>query len=164
MPSSGGFEAPQGVTRHPTTTSRNSRSHTLPIDNKGTIIQSSVDRHSMASRCELSMTKSRPEHLHGTLDLLILQTLAEGPMHGWAISRQIRDISGEVLAVNQGSLYPALYRLENRGWISASWGVSETGRRAKFYSLEPVGSEQLAIEEQQWRAFYMAVNRVLRIV
>ena len=110
------------------------------------------------------MGKDRPDHLHGTLDLLILQSLAEGPLHGWAISRHIRDVSKDVLAVNQGSLYPALYRLEKRGWISASWGISEKGRKAKFYSLEPVGTERLAVEEQHWRAFYMAVNRVLDIV
>lgn len=110
------------------------------------------------------MGKSKPDLLHGTLDLLILQSLADGPMHGWAISRHIRDTSDSVLEVNQGSLYPALYRLEKRGWVSASWGVSEKGRRAKFYSLDSEGSERLAMEEEHWRAFYLAVNRVLRIV
>ena len=110
------------------------------------------------------MGKSRSDHLHGTLDLLILQSLKEGPLHGWAISRHIRDVSEDVLEVNQGSLYPALYRLEKRGWISASWGVSETGRRAKFYSLDPAGQERLEVEEEHWRAFYLAVNRVLKIV
>ena len=109
------------------------------------------------------MGKARPDLLHGTLDLLIMQSLADGPMHGWAVSRQIRDISKDVLEVNQGSLYPALYRLEKRAWISASWGVSETGRRAKFYSLEPEGNERLALEEEHWRAFSLAVNRVLGI-
>jgi PadR family transcriptional regulator PadR len=110
------------------------------------------------------MAKSRPDLLHGTLDLLVLQSLADGPMHGWAISKHIREISEDVLEVNQGSLYPALYRLDDRGWISAVWGISETGRRAKFYSLDAAGSERLAVEEEHWRAFYMAVNRVLRIV
>lgn len=109
------------------------------------------------------MAKARPDLLHGTLDLLILQSLADGPMHGWAISRHIRDISEDVLGVNQGSLYPALYRLEKRGWVTAAWGVSEKGRRAKFYSLEPSGSERLVVEGEHWRAFYLAVNRVLRI-
>ena len=109
------------------------------------------------------MSKARPDLLHGTLDLLILQCLADGPMHGWAISRHIRDISDDVLEVNQGSLYPALYRLEKRGWLSAAWGVSEKGRRAKFYSLEPAGNERLVVEEEHWRAFYLAVNRVLHI-
>ena len=110
------------------------------------------------------MGKSRSDLLHGTLDLLILQSLVDGPLHGWAISRHIRDISEDVLEVNQGSLYPALYRLEKRGWLSASWGVSETGRRAKFYSLDPAGAERLEVEEEHWREFYLAVNRVLRIV
>jgi len=110
------------------------------------------------------MPKTRSDLLHGTLDLLILQSLADGPMHGWAISRHIRDTSEDVLGVNQGSLYPALYRLEKRGWVTASWGVSEKGRRAKFYSLEREGSERLAVEEEHWREFYLAVNRVLRIV
>jgi PadR family transcriptional regulator PadR len=109
------------------------------------------------------MGKKSPDLLHGTLDLLILQSLADGPMHGWAISRHIRDVSEDVLEVNQGSLYPALYRLEKRGWVSALWGVSEKGRRAKFYSLEPAGDERLDIEEEHWRAFYIAVNRVLHI-
>ncbi len=110
------------------------------------------------------MPKARSDLLHGTLDLLILQSLSEGAMHGWAISRRIRDVSNEVLEVNQGSLYPALYRLEKRGWVTGSWGVSETGRRAKFYSLEPTGTDRLAVEEEYWRVFYVAVNRVLRIV
>ena len=110
------------------------------------------------------MGTSRSDHLHGTLDLLILQSLVDGPLHGWAISRHIRDVSDDVLEVNQGSLYPALYRLEKRGWISASWGVSETGRRAKFYALDPAGLEHLKVEEERWRTFYLAVNRVLKIV
>ena len=84
-------------------------------------------------------------------------------MHGWAISKHIRKISEDVLEVNQGSLYPALYRLERRGWVVASWGVSESGRKAKFYSIEPVGNERLALEEEHWRDFSLAVNRVLRL-
>ena len=107
--------------------------------------------------------KKAPDLIHGTLDLLILQSLADGPRHGWAISKHIREVSAEVLKVNQGSLYPAVYRLEKRGWIVAEWGVSESGRRAKFYSLERAGSERLAIEEEHWRQFYVAVNRVLGI-
>jgi PadR family transcriptional regulator PadR len=110
------------------------------------------------------MKKSRSDHLHGALDLLILQSLAEGDLHGWAVSKHIRELSGDVLEVNQGSLYPALYRLENRGWISASWGISPAGRKAKFYSLKASGSRQLAREEEHWRDFALAVNRVLRIV
>jgi transcriptional regulator len=109
------------------------------------------------------MKKSRPDLLHGTLDLLILQSLSEGSMHGWAISKHIRAVSEDILAVNQGSLYPALYRLERRGWIEATWGISEKGRRAKFYSLQPSGNERLVLEEEHWREFYLAVNRVLRL-
>jgi len=109
------------------------------------------------------MKKARPDLLHGTLDLLILQTLASETLHGWAISKRIRQISDDVLEVNQGSLYPALYRLENRDWISAEWGVSPAGRRAKFYSLRPAGKKQLALEEEHWKEFYVAVNRVLGI-
>lgn len=107
------------------------------------------------------MEKARPDLLHGTLDLLILQTLAQGPLHGWAISRHIRQISEDVLEVNQGSLYPALYRLEERDWIGSEWGVSPSGRRAKFYTLLPAGRKRLALEGEHWRAFSQAVDRVL---
>ena len=107
------------------------------------------------------MAKRKPDLLHGTLDLLILRSLAANPMHGWAISKHIQALSEEVLSVNQGSLYPALYRLEARGWIDAAWEVTATGRRAKVYSLTRVGKRQLAKEESQWEAFSLAVNRVL---
>jgi PadR family transcriptional regulator PadR len=107
------------------------------------------------------MGKGKPDLLHGTLDLLILRSLSVNPMHGWAISKHIQQISEEVLAVNQGSLYPALYRLEDRGWITAEWGITDTGRRAKIYSLTGKGRKQLAQEETQWAAFSLAVNRVL---
>jgi PadR family transcriptional regulator PadR len=107
------------------------------------------------------MGKGKPDLLHGTLDLLILRSLSLTPMHGWAISKHIQLTSEDVLEVNQGSLYPALYRLEDRGWISAEWGTTETGRRAKIYSLTRHGQKQLAKEESQWAAFSMAVNRIL---
>lgn len=137
----------------------------MSIDNKdANVFLLSIDIVYEQSIGGRALGTSKSDHLHGTLDLLILQSLVEGPRHGWAISRHIRDVSNNVLEVNQGSLYPALYRLEKRGWISPSWGVSETGRRAKFYSLDPEGSEHLAIEEERWREFYQAVNRVLRIV
>ena len=84
---------------------------------------------------------SKLDLLQGTLDLLILRTLQGGPQHGWAISERIQQISQDVLRVNQGSLYPALHRLEHQGWIAAEWGVSELGRRARFYSLTPVRPE-----------------------
>ena len=82
-------------------------------------------------------------------------------MHGWAISKHIQGLSEDVLEVNQGSLYPALYRLEGRGWIEAEWEVTSTGRKAKVYSLTPSGKKQLAQEESQWAAFSLAVNRIL---
>ncbi|MFV2074086.1 MAG: PadR family transcriptional regulator [Thermoanaerobaculales bacterium] len=109
------------------------------------------------------MKKSKPDLLHGTLDLLILQTLEHGRRHGWAISKHIRQISEDVLEVNQGSLYPALYRLEKRDWIEAEWGTSPSGRRAKFYRLLSAGRKQLAVEGEHWREFAKAVNRVLGV-
>ncbi len=107
------------------------------------------------------MAKGKPDLLHGTLDLLILRSLNENPMHGWAISKHIQALSEEVLEVNQGSLYPALYRLEGRGWISGGWEVTATGRRAKVYSLTKAGRKQLSREESDWAAFSLAVNRIL---
>jgi transcriptional regulator len=107
------------------------------------------------------MKKARPDLLHGTLDLLILQTLEQGSMHGWAISKHIRQISDDVLEVNQGSLYPALYRLEKRDWIASEWGVSPSGRRAKFYEILTAGKKRLAVEGEHWRAFSRAVDQVL---
>jgi transcriptional regulator len=107
------------------------------------------------------LTKKKPDLLHGTLELLILKALAERSIHGWGIAKHIQYLSQDVLEIGQGSLYPALYRLEDRGWIKATWGVAETGRRAKFYSLTRRGAKQLAAEEAQWEAFSLAVNRVL---
>jgi transcriptional regulator len=104
----------------------------------------------------------RADLLQGTLDLLILKSLALAPLHGWGVSKRIRQLSSDVLQVNQGSLYPALYRLEDRGWISASWGISPEGRRAKFYALTPVGRKQLAREQTSWQLFARAVEQVLQ--
>src|SRR6266700_2997016 len=102
--------------------------------------------------------------LQGTLDLLILRTLQSGQgMHGWAISERIEQISREVLRVNQGSLYPALHRLEHQGWIKAEWGVSELGRRARFYRLTASGRKQLAEETEGWKRLSAAINRVIRM-
>src|SRR3954470_4347965 len=95
---------------------------------------------------------SRLDLLQGTLDLLILRTLLSGPMHGWAISERIQQISQDVLQVNQGSLYPALHRLEHQNAIRAEWGVSELGRRARFYQLTAAGRKQLAREENDWKS------------
>jgi transcriptional regulator len=103
----------------------------------------------------------RADLLQGTLDLLILRTLALGPLHGWGISKRIGQRSADVLDVGQGSLYPALYRLEDRGWIEAEWGISDEGRRAKFYSLTRGGKKQLTAERAQWRLFSAAVDQVL---
>jgi transcriptional regulator len=104
---------------------------------------------------------ARSELLQGTLDLLILRTLAAEPMHGWGISQRIQQVSDSVLVVNQGSLYPALYRLEEEGWIASEWGASENNRRAKFYSLTRNGERQLTREQQNWQRLAAAVFRVL---
>jgi|SRR5687768_104642 len=103
------------------------------------------------------------ELLQGTLDLLILRTLGREPMHGWAVSRRIQEISRDALRVNQGSLYPALHRLEDDGLVRAEWGVSELGRRAKFYQLTAAGRKQLARETATWQRFADAVQLVLRL-
>ena len=107
------------------------------------------------------MTAPKTDLLQGTLDLLILRTVARGEMHGWGISQRIQQISRDALRVNQGSLYPALHRLEHKGLIKASWGTSENNRRAKFYRLSAAGRKQLAIENREWTLFSAAVNRVL---
>jgi transcriptional regulator len=107
------------------------------------------------------MEPSRTDLLQGTLDVLILKTLSAGENHGWGISQRIQQLSQEVLQVNQGSLYPALYRLEERGLIEASWGVSENNRRARFYALTKAGRRALADETESWERFAAAVARVL---
>src|SRR5215470_13478613 len=108
--------------------------------------------------------RQRPlDLLQGTLDLLILRTLQKEPQHGWAIAERIEQISEHVLEVNQGSLYPALHRLEHEGWIKSEWGVSELGRRARFYRLTPAGRKQLNAESNDWERLSAAINRVLRM-
>jgi PadR family transcriptional regulator, regulatory protein PadR len=104
---------------------------------------------------------SKSDLLQGTLDLLILKTLALGPQHGWGISQRIQQISEDVLQVNQGSLYPALHRLEEQGWIDSEWGVSDTNRQAKFYRLTRAGQRQLEVEAAQWARITAAVGRIL---
>ena len=104
-----------------------------------------------------------PDLLPGTLDLLILRTLQTDSLHGWAISERIQQISGDVLQVNQGSLYPALHRLEHQGWIEAEWRVSELGRRAKYYHLTATGRRQLAIEASEWDRMSTAIGRVMKL-
>jgi transcriptional regulator len=108
---------------------------------------------------------SKPTDLvQGTLDLLILKTVALEPMHGWAIAQRIRQVSGNVLQVNQGALYPALHRLEQQGWIQAEWGESENNRRAKYYSLTKAGKKYLQKEEANWRRLSAAIGLVLKTV
>jgi PadR family transcriptional regulator, regulatory protein PadR len=108
-----------------------------------------------------AMTEPRIELPQGTLDLLILRTLALEPQHGWAISERIHQISSEVLQVRQGSLYPALHRLQRRGWIKARWGASENNRRAKYYELTKTGRQQLEAEKDAWGKLTAAVAQVL---
>lgn len=108
-----------------------------------------------------AMGDERIELPQGTLDLLILKTLAPGPRHGWAISERIHQISSSVLQINQGSLYPALHRLERRGLIKAEWGASDNNRRAKYYALTRSGRKQLEVEESAWRKLTVAVAQVL---
>ena len=110
------------------------------------------------------MAEQRIDLPQGTLDLLILKTLALGPQHGWAISERIQQISSNVLQVQQGSLYPALHRLERRGWIKARWGASENNRRAKFYDLTRSGRKQLEAEESAWLRLTAAVGQVLETI
>jgi transcriptional regulator len=108
------------------------------------------------------MAKEKTDLLQGTLDMLILKALQLEPMHGFGISIRIRQISDEVLQVEQGSLYPALYRLEEQGWIKAEWGVSDNNRKAKFYSLTAAGRKQLNAETANWERLATAINLVLK--
>ena len=107
------------------------------------------------------MAEPRIDLPQGTLDLLILRTLSLEPLHGWAVSERIHQISSKVLFVQQGSLYPALHRLERKNWIKARWGASENNRRAKFYELTPLGRKQLEVEESTWRKLTAAVAQIL---
>ena len=107
------------------------------------------------------MTTISKERLHGTLDALVLKTLGAGPRHGYAIARSIEEATDDVIQVEEGSLYPALYRMEKRGWIESDWGTSETGRKAKLYRLTNTGRKQLRLETAEWTQFATAVSRVL---
>lgn len=107
------------------------------------------------------MPKSKSDLLQGTLDLLVLKILELEPMHGWGISQRILQISGSVLQVNQGSLYPALHRLEEQGWITAKWKTSENNRQAKFYELTRRGRNQLTVERESWLRLSAAVGRIV---
>jgi transcriptional regulator len=107
------------------------------------------------------MSEQRIDLPQGTLDLLILRSVALEPLHGWGISERLQQISSAVLRVQQGSLYPALHRLERRGWIKARWGTSENNRRAKYYELTSTGKKQLKVEQHAWRKLTAAVAQVL---
>ena len=108
---------------------------------------------------------SKPADLvQGTLDLLILKTIALEPMHGWAIAQRIRQTSGEVLQVGQGALYPALHKLEQNGWISSEWAISENGRRAKYYTLTKAGRKTMKQEAVQWERLSAAISLIVRAV
>jgi transcriptional regulator len=109
------------------------------------------------------MTSSKADVLPGTLDLLVLKTLDTlGPMHGFGIAQRIQQVSEELLQLNQGTLYPALLRLEQRGWIASQWGVSENNRRAKYYSLTRAGRKQLREEVESWERMSAVINRLLK--
>ncbi len=108
------------------------------------------------------MAKEKPDLLQGTLDMLILKALQLEPMHGFGISVRIRQMSDEVLLVEQGSLYPALYRLEEQGWIKAEWGVSDNNRKARFYELTAAGRKQLNAETENWARVSAAINLILK--
>ena len=110
------------------------------------------------------MAKEKPDLLQGTLDMLILKALQLEPMHGFGISLRIRQMSDEVLQVEQGSLYPALYRLEDQGWIKAEWGVSDNNRKARFYELTAAGRKQLNAETENWAKVSAAINLILKNV
>jgi transcriptional regulator len=107
------------------------------------------------------MNKEKPDLLYGTLDMLILRALQHGPRHGLGIADRIQQISQEILRVEQGSLYPALYRLEAQGWVKAEWGLSDNNRKARFYKLTAAGRKQLEAEREHWSRIVMGINRVL---
>jgi PadR family transcriptional regulator PadR len=108
------------------------------------------------------MTKQKPDLPQGTLDMLILKALSLGPMHGYGVGQRIGQLAEEMLTVVEGTLYPALYRIELRGWIKSEWGLSENNRRARFYSLTRSGRKQLTLEEAKWSHLSLAVGKVLR--
>ena len=110
------------------------------------------------------MTQSKADLLQGTLAMLILKALSLGPLHGYGIGQRIQQISDDMLTVEQGSLYPALYRIEQQGWITSEWGITETNRKAKFYTLTKTGSKQLAIEEASWDRLALAISKVMQTV
>jgi PadR family transcriptional regulator len=107
------------------------------------------------------MTKRKPDLPQGTLDMLVLKALSLGPMHGFGIGQRIRQLAEDMLTVEEGTLYPALYRIEERGWVKSEWGVSENNRRARFYKLTRAGRKQLQVEESNWEYLSVAVRKIL---
>jgi PadR family transcriptional regulator, regulatory protein PadR len=108
------------------------------------------------------MATEKADFLQGTLEMLILKALSLGPLHGYGIIQRINQMSGELLTIEQGSLYPALYRIEQKDWVSSKWDVNETGRQAKFYSLTRAGRRQLEVEEASWDRLVLAITRMRR--
>ena len=107
------------------------------------------------------MAKRKPDLPQGTLDMLVLKALSLGPMHGFGIGQRIRQLAEDMLTVEEGTLYPALYRIEERGWIKSEWGLSENNRRARFYKLTRAGRKQLHVEESNWEYLSVAVRKIL---
>ena len=108
------------------------------------------------------MPKLRSDRLHGTLDALVLKAMSWGPRHGYGVGQRIEQMAEEMLKVEEGSLYPALYRLEERGWVSSEWGTSDNNRRARFYKLTAAGRKQLGVETENWRRLVLAVGKVMQ--
>ena len=119
-----------------------------------------ADAVSLEEFPEVTVTNQKADLLQGTLDMLILKALSLGPLHGYGVIQRIRQMSGEMLTVEQGALYPALSRIEQKGWVSSKWGVTETGRKAKFYALTRAGRRQLAVEEESWDLLALAIAKV----
>lgn len=108
------------------------------------------------------MGKQKPDLLQGTLDMLILKALSLGPMHGYGVGQRLQQLAEDMLTVEEGTLYPALYRIEQRGWIQSEWGTSENNRRARFYKLTRVGRKQLVVEESEWDHLSAAIAKVMQ--
>lgn len=108
------------------------------------------------------MAKQKADLLQGTLDMLILKALTHGPMHGYGVGQRIMQLAEDILKIEEGSLYPALYRLEERGWINSEWGTSENNRSARFYKLTAAGRKQLKVEEANWERFVLVIGKVLQ--
>jgi PadR family transcriptional regulator, regulatory protein PadR len=131
-----------------------------PLDSLGELLKN-CRCSPRQSRREPNMAKEKPDLVYGTLDMLILKSLQHDPRHGLAIADRIQQMSSDILRVEQGSLYPALYRLEAQGWIQAEWGLSENNRKARYYTLTAAGRKQLAAEKEHWSRITAGINLVL---